>query len=216
MKRAKHVFFTGIVGLLLIGAALLAAPPVEAIQISNDLGLSNVAGKSGLQTQQSVPQLVGRVIGTALSMLAVVFFILTIYGGFLWMTAHGKSDQVDKAKNTIIAAVIGVVIVMGSYAITQFVFDSIEVGSGSESDGNEVQQFDSTRCIAAQGDDFSCKQIQTCSGLQAFITAGRAAGNDPSVDELRAQCVGPDEDENARSCFRNLCPGLPNDVICCS
>lgn len=74
---------------------------------------------------KTVPEMIGNVIGTALSMIAVIFFILMVYGGFLWMTAHGDSGQIDKAKDTIIAAVIGIIVVLAAYAITNFVFDAV-------------------------------------------------------------------------------------------
>lgn len=91
-------------------------------------GLEQTAGAAGLgegsRYPSDVPTLIGNVIGTALSMIAVIFFLLMVYGGFLWMTAHGDSSQVDKAKDTIIAAVIGIIVVLASYAITNFVFNA--------------------------------------------------------------------------------------------
>jgi len=47
--------------------------------------------------------------------------MLVIYGGFLWMTARGNEQQVTKAKDLIISAVIGLVIVLAAYAITAYV-----------------------------------------------------------------------------------------------
>lgn len=97
-------------------------------------GLNETAGAAGLANNPSypsdVPTLIGNVIGTALSMIAVIFFILMVYGGFLWMTAHGDSGQVDKARDTIIAAVIGIIVVLASYAITNFVFKAAS-GAGN-------------------------------------------------------------------------------------
>ena len=67
---------------------------------------------------------VGTIIGVGLSIMGIIFFVLLIYGGFLWMTARGESGQVEKAKETIIAAITGVVIVVASYSITQFIINS--------------------------------------------------------------------------------------------
>ncbi|MCB9798651.1 hypothetical protein H6758_02910 [Candidatus Nomurabacteria bacterium] len=102
--------------------------------LANDYGLGATAGAAGLTNSaggNDVPTILGNVIGTALSVVSIVFFILMIYGGFLWMTAHGKSDQTSKALDTIIAAVIGIIIVLGAYALTQFVFDNIAGGGGA-------------------------------------------------------------------------------------
>lgn len=75
-----------------------------------------------------VTQMTGNVISSALSLVGVVFFILIVYGGFVWMTAQGKEDQVTKGKETVIAAIIGMIIIIAAYAITTFVFNSPTAG----------------------------------------------------------------------------------------
>ena len=65
------------------------------------------------------------IINPLLSLVGVIFLVLMIYGGFLWMTAGGNSGQVDKAKNILITAIIGTVIIAAAYAITNFVFTSL-------------------------------------------------------------------------------------------
>lgn len=98
---------------------------------ASDFGLRDTADAAGLSGYGSnLPDLVGRVIGTALSMISVLFFILTVYGGVLWMTARGNEEQSKKALNTIIAASIGLVIILSSYALTTFVFNSVSTGAG--------------------------------------------------------------------------------------
>jgi cytochrome bd-type quinol oxidase subunit 2 len=72
------------------------------------------------------------IIKVALSLLGTVFFILMIYAGFLWMTARGEEAKVEKAQSTIRRAVIGLAIVMGAYAATIFITQSLLSGPGSE------------------------------------------------------------------------------------
>ncbi len=52
-----------------------------------------------------------------------VFFILMLYGGFLWMTARGDETKVDKGRDTIIQAVIGLAVIVAAYAITQAIIN---------------------------------------------------------------------------------------------
>lgn len=130
----KQLFVTTILATVALGVALFAAPV-----FAQDFGLGATAGAAGLKSNASVPTLIGNIIGTALSMIAVIFFILMVYGGFLWMTAHGNNDQVKKAQDTIIAAVIGIIIVLGSYAITNFVFSSVEGGNNAPNNPNAPQ-----------------------------------------------------------------------------
>ena len=89
----------------------------------------NSQGQYGLtESSQNTPlidntpqQIIGTVIGAVLSLLGVIFFLLIIYGGLRWMLAQGNEAEVEKAKEVLIAAVIGLVIVLSAYAITTFI-----------------------------------------------------------------------------------------------
>ncbi len=85
--------------------------------IGNHVGYPEPSGGSG---EIYFAEKLGFLIKKLLSFLAVIFLILIIYGGFLWMTARGNGDQVEKAKKIIINSVIGTIIVMLAYAITWF------------------------------------------------------------------------------------------------
>lgn len=68
---------------------------------------------------------IGKIIGAVLSFVGVIFMVLIVYGGLTWMTASGNEKQVEKAKNLIVQAVIGLVVVLAAYAITKFIGDSL-------------------------------------------------------------------------------------------
>lgn len=70
--------------------------------------------------------IIGKAVNIFLSLLGVIFLILVIYGGFKWMMAQGKEDEIDQAKETIKAATIGLVIVLSAYAISYFVTTRLE------------------------------------------------------------------------------------------
>jgi len=63
------------------------------------------------------------IVNWVLGFLGLVAVILIIYAGFLWMTAGGNADQVDKAKKILINGVIGLVIILLAGAITLYVFN---------------------------------------------------------------------------------------------
>ena len=67
----------------------------------------------------------GQIVGTVLSFVGVLFLILMIYAGILWMTAQGNDQQVAKAKGLLINGVIGLIIVFAAYAITSFIGQEI-------------------------------------------------------------------------------------------
>jgi len=82
--------------------------------------LDDTAGKAGI-SDGDIGSVAGKSINIALQLVGLIFLLLTIYGGLLWMTARGAEDQITKARDIVIAAVIGLVIVISAYAITIFV-----------------------------------------------------------------------------------------------
>lgn len=64
---------------------------------------------------------VGGLINSLLTLVFVISAILVfgslIWGGFQWITSGGEKGKTDAAKNRIIAAVVGLVILAASYAI---------------------------------------------------------------------------------------------------
>lgn len=66
-----------------------------------------------------------RVIRSGLSLLGIIFLVLILYAGFLWMTAQGDEKQVTRAKDTIEQAAIGLGIIIASYTITTFVGNAL-------------------------------------------------------------------------------------------
>lgn len=87
----------------------------------------------GETTRTALPILVARIINGALVLLGIVFLALAIYGGYVWMMARGKEDEVERAKRLLEEAVIGLVIILVSYAITRFVVGLVggAVGAGA-------------------------------------------------------------------------------------
>lgn len=117
MSKLKYFFFSLLSFLLVL--------PVKA---ADDYGLEATADQAGVLPNDASLTLqdhIGQIIGGLLSLVGVAFFLLTLYGGFLWMTAKGDETQSKKAQHIIFDAIIGLVIVASSYIITQFVFEAI-------------------------------------------------------------------------------------------
>ncbi len=64
----------------------------------------------------------GIIIGAFLSLLGIVFIILILLAGFHWMTAQGDESKVTQAKGELRHAIIGLIIVVGAYAIWDFIW----------------------------------------------------------------------------------------------
>lgn len=122
--------------LALAGILFLIAAPLTALAQSDEpqveLGgglliekLKNVGDATGVPTEANravgLPRFAGQVVRGALALVGLVFFVLTIYGGALWLTAGGNEEQVKKARSVIVRAAIGILIVLFAGAITQFI-----------------------------------------------------------------------------------------------
>lgn len=125
-KRFSIFFLTLVIGLVATGSVVFS--------LEDKYGLEGVAQHAGLKDTSppgGLTEVVGNIIGTALSMVGVLFFGLMIYGGITWMTDRGNEEKSKKALDTIKAAIIGLIIVLASYAITSFVFQNVgKLGGG--------------------------------------------------------------------------------------
>ncbi len=105
---------------ILIGIVLMGGLGIQQV-FADEYGIDKTAAGAGLDSYtNNLPKAAGEVVGTILSLVAVLFFALMIYAGILWMTGRGDEDRTKKAFDTIVASVIGIVIILASYAITAF------------------------------------------------------------------------------------------------
>ena len=68
-------------------------------------------------------------VQAALSLVGVIFFLMILYGGYLWLTAGGNEDQVKKGREFITRAVVGFMVTIGALIITRFVTELIVTSS---------------------------------------------------------------------------------------
>lgn len=98
------------------------------VNAAEDYGLETTAKTAfpeGVPLDAGPSTIIGQVVGAALSFIGILFLILMIYGGFLWMTARGNQEQVQKAIELIISAVVGIIIVAAAYLLTQFIGETL-------------------------------------------------------------------------------------------
>lgn len=69
--------------------------------------------------------IIGRVISAALGISGSIALLMFIWGGMLWLTSGGSPERIKKGKDAIVWAVLGLVLIFGSYAILNFVLGAI-------------------------------------------------------------------------------------------
>ncbi len=155
MKQRKHIFIPFLIALFLLPVSVSAAK----LQIGNSTQYLNTVTKpTGLETAD-LATTSGTIIKSALSIVGLVFLVLMVYGGFLWMTARGEEQQLEKAKNTITAAMIGISVVVGSFALTTLITSRLVDRSG----GNAPPQNAGT----LGNDPLGCCVIETGPDIMA-------------------------------------------------
>jgi len=72
--------------------------------------------------QTSISKIIGNIIKTILGLVGVISLVMFIYAGFVWLTAQGKPEAIRRGRDTMVWAVVGLVIVFSSYIILSYVF----------------------------------------------------------------------------------------------
>lgn len=116
--------------LLTIGTFI---PFITHAQLRGEI-ITNLTGagrESGLGTKDLAPT-VGGIINAGLTLLGIVFLVLIVYAGFVWLLARGREDEISRAQKIIETSIIGLIVVISAYAISKFVFATIIAGAGVE------------------------------------------------------------------------------------
>lgn len=123
--------------LVVLGVVVLAPAHDTFAQTSqiqdgiNSISDSNTGNPSDLMTS------VRRIINVFLFLIGAVSVIMIIFGGFKYVTSSGESSAVSSAKNTILYAVVGLVIALSAYGIADFVIGAFNGGNAGET-GNQT------------------------------------------------------------------------------
>lgn len=98
-------------------AATSPAGAPSTIKLENPLG-----GGTGVT---SIPRLIGNIIKTILTIVGALALAMFVYGGFTWMTSGGSSEKIQKGKNILMWAVIGLVVIFTSYTLVDFLLTAL-------------------------------------------------------------------------------------------
>jgi len=110
----------------------MAPVAVHAADIGNNLKCGSNLDASGTGCDSNVTtgssnlnNVITDIVNIFSVVVGIVSVIMIIYGGFRYVTSGGDSGNVSSAKNTIIYAVIGLVVVALAQFIVQFVLDKV-------------------------------------------------------------------------------------------
>lgn len=132
MKMTKHLLAR-----VSLGAMVLMAP-LATLAADNPFNRSvnqvtNVQSAAGLGTTVRSPaEIFGSIINVVLGFLGILLLGYMLYAGFLWMTSGGESEKAEEAMTMIKNSVIGLLIIIAAFSISNFVLNSlINISNGT-------------------------------------------------------------------------------------
>ena len=124
MKKLKYIFLTlGLISSLSLVS--LSMHTVAAVAV-NDVCSVNTDSAICKKGSVTVPGFIKILVNTLLFILGVVAVIVIIIAGIFYATSSGNPNQVTQAKNTLLYAVVGLIVATLAYAIVNFVITSIK------------------------------------------------------------------------------------------
>jgi len=88
-------------------------------------GDTGLDAERAFQTSEEGTDVIITILNWALGFVGALAVAMLIYGGFLYLTAHGESEQQEKATKLIIQAVIGIVIILLAFSIVNIIIAGI-------------------------------------------------------------------------------------------
>ena len=116
-KRRKLGLFLFILLALLIFLNFSVFAQLEELQ-------KTVQGTQ-LEKRADIYSVLGNVIKGVLGAAGVILVLFFVYGGILWTTSEGNQEKIKTAKGYLIHSVIGLIIILASYALATFVIQAL-------------------------------------------------------------------------------------------
>lgn len=141
MIRRFFILFTLIFSFLLIAAPAFAQIESRTLKESNCLAVKADGSleKGQVATLDCVPIIIGNVVFWLLVFAGIVALFLIIISGFKFVTSGGEPKKAEGARKTLTYAIIGLVLILLSFAIVRFIADVTGVGC--------ITRFGLTQCV---------------------------------------------------------------------
>ena len=115
-------------GLLVVPTVALAVAPAASAEgnLTLNSGVDSAQGEGVGQVSTDPESLVKKFVNIFLFAVGALSVIMLIWGGIRYTTSAGDSNKVTAAKNTVLYAIVGLVIAILAYAIVNMVIDKFK------------------------------------------------------------------------------------------
>ncbi|MDN5275208.1 MAG: rane protein of unknown function [Candidatus Saccharibacteria bacterium] len=103
--------------------AIAPVADVSAVDVFSQCAKSGSSAVCKASGSDNLGSMVRIVINTILIVLGMIAVIMIVVGGIRYTTSNGDSSAIKSAKDTILYAVVGLVVAMLAFAIVNFVID---------------------------------------------------------------------------------------------
>jgi hypothetical protein len=124
----KRFLLVGLSVVTLGFGAMILSPQMVAADAKSEVckGINASTGGGCTDTSNSVQRIVDAVLNIFSVVIGILAVIMIIWGGFKYVTAAGDANNITSAKNTIIYAIVGIVIAALSQFLVNFVLDRVK------------------------------------------------------------------------------------------
>lgn len=125
MKRYLQYLFTSLGIMTVLTPVVAVAAPVDVFKACRNAS-SEVCTNTGANDEVfGANGIFSRIINTLFIVIGIIAVIIIIIGGLRYVLSAGDQNAVNNAKNTILYAVIGLIIAILAYAIVNFVVGAV-------------------------------------------------------------------------------------------
>jgi len=124
MKHLPHLIKTGLLSLAIVVSAVAYPATSSAVDLSVQGGVNAAKGNDQPSNLFGNAGIFSTITNTLLFILGAISVIMIIIGGLRYVISGGDSAAVTAAKNTILYAIVGVIVAILAYAIINFVIGS--------------------------------------------------------------------------------------------
>ncbi|MBI4427127.1 MAG: hypothetical protein HY569_01420 [Candidatus Magasanikbacteria bacterium] len=156
LSRSKRKILLIAVAAIVATGILAFAASVFAQDASLNFGLKPVAEGTGLGGQD-IRITIAKIIRAVLGLLGIIALGVMLYGGFMYMTSAGEEEKISTAKKALTNGVIGLVIILSSLALVQFILNKL---------GEATGMFDTTTEKACLDEEYAFLHPELCQPVE--------------------------------------------------
>jgi len=113
-----------IIALIFLFSLSLSAISTMPALARPEIGMDRVKNIDLAESDADPRDIMINVIKYFMTFLGIIAVCMILYGGYMWMIAAGNEDKVTKAKQIIVAGLIGMIIILSAYMIVDFILDT--------------------------------------------------------------------------------------------